>query len=353
MKKIIATMLRLVITFSLVSCGTGNNNETTSESTEKSSEISVLEEQSTEAGMTEEAYYPVTISTGDSEIIIEKMPENVLVFNYDIAEIMSALGLADKITYFRGGHQSLEDILPEYRDDLKGLKDTDEIAAEHGFPSLEVILNLEPEIILMPSYYFNVDIVGEKEDYYSNGIDLYIMEGTYIPNCTIENTYNDVINIGKIFNVETRANELVESMKERVATVEKNMEGIEPANILAIDSEVNGEIVTWGGSGLGNNLMTVAGANNVFGSIDKQFPHVSWEELIASDPDFIIITVYGDDESKGQDKINMLKEKPETADLKAVKEDKFIIIPVFSSFPSLQNIDTIEKISEAILNSQE
>lgn len=343
MKRIAIFLLSVLVILQLVACKKSEN---------KGEELTKAEEASQEEQAFDipKDYYPVTIKTGDSEVVVKKMPEKAIVFNYDIAEMLSALGLADKIYAFKGGHQSLDAILPEYKEALKNLKET-EMLGGNGFPTLENMLNLEPDLVIMPSYYFNVDVFGKKEDYAKHNIPVYVTEGTYIPNCTIENTYNDLMNIGKIFNKEKEAAELVESMRSRIAAVQEKMKGKEALKVMAFDCELNGKVVSWGGSGLANSLLELAGGKNVFANVDKQFPHVTWEEVIAANPDLIVIDAYEDDDG-GKAKVELLKNNPQTAELDAVKNNRFLIIPLFSIFPSIQNVNAVEAMSEALLNIQ-
>lgn len=348
MKKTIAAILSVML-LSLGGCSTKAPENKAPET--PASEQPAAETPAKETASESAAHYPFKIQSGGSELLVEKMPEKAVIFNYDIAEIMSALGLADKIYAFRGGHQTAEDVLPQYRDAILNLKDTEVIAAEKGFPTLENMLSLEPDMVIMPSYYFNNDVFGKKEDYAQNNIPLYITEGTSVPSCTIENTYNDILNIGRIFDREERAAELIEEMKNRVKAVEEKMQGKKKLKVMGLDSEHNGKLVSWGGVGLANDLVRLAGGENIFASAQKQFPHVSWEEVINADPDIIVIAAYEDD-NKGQAKVDLLKNNPQTAELNAVKNDRIVIVPLFSVFPGLQNVDTVEAISKAILDAQ-
>ena len=61
----------------------------------------------------------------------------------------------------------------------------------------------------MSSYYFNLPSFGKYEDYTKNNINIYITEGTYVKNCTLVNTYNDIANLGKIFRVEKKAQSII------------------------------------------------------------------------------------------------------------------------------------------------
>ena len=52
-------------------------------------------------------------------------------------------------------------------------------------------------------------IFGTADDYKGNNINLYVPEGSYVKNGTIDNTYNDIRNLGKIFGKEDKAEEII------------------------------------------------------------------------------------------------------------------------------------------------
>lgn len=350
MKQMGIVLLGVFLMLSFVACGgkntVGSNN---GEKAMNNTANDVKETNSVKEEQENTDIYPITIKSEEYETIIKKFPEKAVVFGYENAEFMAALGLEDKIKYFYGGHQTIDDVLPQYKEQLKRLENLE--GNSEFTPSLEHMLDFEPDVIILPSYIFFVEGFGTKEDYAKNNIPIYVLEGTYVPNCTIENTYNDIINVGKIFNKEKEAIELVDSMKKRISAVDEKMKDKKELKVLAFDSELNGNLVTWGGTGLANSLLTRAKGENVFSSIDKQFPQVSWEEIVNSNPDIIVIDAYEND-NQGQAKIDLLKNNPLTAELDAVKNDRFLIIPLFSIFPGLQNVDVVEKISEEVLKAQ-
>ena len=52
-------------------------------------------------------------------------------------------------------------------------------------------------------------IFGTADDDKGNNIHLYVPEGSYVKNGTIDNTYNDIRNLGKIFGKEDKAEEII------------------------------------------------------------------------------------------------------------------------------------------------
>lgn len=145
---------------------------------------------------------PVTIENFNRATTYTKVPERVVVLTYDIAEIMTALGVENKIVALAPAENSIEDVLPEYRDRIKDIPLFEGL--EGGVPSLESVLKVNPDFVYGVSFSFDPKNVGSAEDYEKAGVNIYVAEGTYVDVPTLENLYNDILNIGKIFRVKTR-----------------------------------------------------------------------------------------------------------------------------------------------------
>lgn len=67
-------------------------------------------------------------------------------------------------------------------------------------------------------------------------------------------------------------------------------------------------------------------AKNIFDDIDKSFTEVSWEEVVNRNPDVIVILDYGD--TSLADKEKLLLSKPALAGVEAIKNKRFIVLPL-------------------------
>lgn len=277
-----------------------------------------------------------------------KVPERVIALSLEQAETLAALGLADKIILIEVGHHTFDDVLPEYRDMLKSKPTTG-----HTSINLEYILSQNPDFIFLASYFFNMKEVGTIEDYKQNNINMYISEGSYVPNCTIENTYNDIRNLGKIFRVEKKAEELIASLQARAKAVTEKLKNVQPVRCFVFDSHNNDKYFTTGGTSLYTALIKLAGGKNVFDSVERQFFPAALEQIIAENPDVIIIDAYEIAESgthyenDGKRKMDFLKNTKELSNTAAIKNNRFIVIPLISIFPGIQNIHLLETLAKS------
>ncbi len=346
--RMIPIMLSMVMALGLCSYA----GEETAENQSEPSGYSVQEaetEASDEAGSVEtaaDADEPVVIENMGITTTYEKAPETAVALSYSIAEIMTALGLEDKIVAIAPSMYILDQVSEEYRETVGAYP---LLEGEYGVPTLETVLATDAAFVYGDAYSFYASSVGTPEDFENAGVKIYATEGTYESDPTFENTYHDILNIGKIFRVEDRAEELVEELKAREEAVAEKVSGLDPVPVFYYDSDTGGgvEMSTIGNTGLQLYMLELAGCKNIFDDTEGEFIMVSWENVIDRDPAYILVCDYYGS-GYAEEKIAEMKSNPDTAEMDAVKNDRFIIVPGLAMFPSLENTDVVEQIAEAV-----
>lgn len=327
MKRVLVLLLGAVLLFNLCACGKSPAH--------KDGELSNSQNDQ-----------PVVIENMGTTTTYEKAPESAVALSYSIAEIMVALGLEDKIVAIAPSMYILDQVSEQYRDTVGSFPVLD---GQHGVPSLETVLATNAEFVYGDSYSFYASSVGTREDFENAGVKIYATEGTCVSNPTFENIYNDILNIGKIFRVEDRAAELVVELRQRESGVTSKVSGLDPVSVFYYDSDTGGGVAmsTIGNTGLQLYMLELAGCKSVFDDTDGEYIMVSWEDVIDRDPEYILVcNYYGSGYAEG--KIAEMKNNPDTADMDAVKNDRFIIVPGLAMFPSLECLDVVEQIADAV-----
>ncbi len=288
----------------------------------------------------------VTISNFNRITTYTKIPERIVSLSYSETEMLVALGLGGKIVGMATADSSLGDCLPEYQDEIGKLNVIAGGVSAAGVPTLEVVLSVEPDFVLGTSYSFNSRSgVGDPEDFDSNGISIYAVRATYIKGATMEDTYEDILNIGRIFDVEERAAELVQEMRATVKETTGEVAGIEePLKVFVYDSGT--EQAYTAGMSLETDMIRLAGGKNVFGELPRQFSGVSWESVVEANPDVIVIHKW-DDTDDPQAKIDYLKSLPELSAVPAIADDRFVVLRLSLAFPSVQNAAAVAYLAQS------
>lgn len=176
------------------------------------------------------------------------------------------------------------------------------------------------------------------------GIKIYLSEAGFYDSSKIDYVYDDIYNMGKIFNNEQHANEIVQQMKIKVDNVQNQLGDIDKkVKVLDFDSGRN-NMAFVGCRCMADNLITLAGGENIFQDIDKEWASVNWEEIMQRNPDVIIVHEYRG--ISGESKIEILKSNPLLQEVNAIKNNRFIIVNLDEIYEGSRNAETVEKLAK-------
>jgi iron complex transport system substrate-binding protein len=159
---------------------------------------------------------------------------------------------------------------------------------------------------------------------------------------SIDDTYQDLRNLGEIFNVRTRAQRVIGAMQAQVAAAQAKVAGLKPVTVFDYDS---GEAAPFTGAGLAmpTALISLGGGTNIFASLKQSFTSVSWEQVVKADPQCIIINDYGTPTAAQKEKF--LQTSPITKKLTAVKNHCFLPLSYDEVTPSPRNSQAVAAIA--------
>ncbi|MBP0448350.1 ABC transporter substrate-binding protein [Kitasatospora sp. RG8] len=169
---------------------------------------------------------------------------------------------------------------------------------------------------------------------------------------------NDLRRLGAVTGTGARAEELVTGMERTVGEVRTATAGV-PADqrpgyfFFDFDAGTKQPVAVCGRQ-VANAVITLAGARNVFADCDADFRPVSWEDVVAKNPDWIQLAVRtrGTEEEtrKAFDEAEaFLKGFPATQGLKAVKDGRFLRIgSEVTTIGGVRNADTVRQIAATV-----
>jgi iron complex transport system substrate-binding protein len=276
----------------------------------------------------QETEFPLTIDNGGREIVIENVPERAVSLNGHTTEVMLSLGLASKLV---GTSYMNHPVLDEYKSEYDKLP---VLADNKSYPSLEVLLGADPDFTYGRLSAYRDTSIATVESLGQFGINAYAVKGTLIDGATMDDVYEDITNIGMIFDIQPRANALVEKMKSEIADVQRSVEKREgePVRVLVFDSGT--DAIYTAGTALQTNLIELAGGHNVFDDLTETWANVSWEEAVARAPEVIVINDYG--QTTAEQKIALLKNNPALASIPAIQNDRFVVLPLSAMFEGVR-----------------
>ena len=72
-------------------------------------------------------------------------------------------------------------------------------------------------------------------------------------------------------------------------------------------------------------LVALAGGVNLFGAAGKHSPWMTWQQLVAADPDVIVVLPCGFDIERGTREMAALTARPDWASLRAVRDGRVFV----------------------------
>lgn len=287
------------------------------------------------------AAFPVTVKSCDRDVTFDAAPARAISNDVNLTEMMLVLGLRDHMVGYTGisGWKTLD---PEMRE---GVAELPELSAK--YPSKEVLAAAEADFFFA-GWNYGMKVGGEvtPETLEPFGIKTYELTESCIhigpkARSTMQDMYQDMLNLGRIFGVEDRAEALVAGYKARLAEATKGVDHDHPLRVFVYDSGEEAPF-TAGKYAMPTALIEAAGGVNIMDDLDKSWAEVAWEPVVARNPQVVVIVNYGD--VTAEQKIAFMKGNPAFAGIDAVKNDRFVVLEYVEATPGPRNIRAVEKL---------
>ncbi|MFJ9938110.1 ABC transporter substrate-binding protein [Streptomyces virginiae] len=277
--------------------------------------------------------FPYTVTNCGVSSTYQAPPRRAVTMNQHATELMLALGLGDRIA----GSAYLDDaVLPAYRPAYDKIK---VLAGE--YPSKEVLLGADPDFVYGGyASAFDKTQGRDREGLATSGINSrlnveYCTEGTV----GLDQLKTEITEVARTFGVPERGAQLIEDEQRRIDAVTTRVKDRPRLTVFAYDSG-EASASTSGGNGIGNEIISLSGGTNVFADLKDTFGDVAWEKVIERRPEVVLIYDYGGTtvEAKKQRLLN----DPALADVPAVKNRRFVVLPLSSVVLGVRVADAVE-----------
>lgn len=316
MKKVVAMLCCFSLVLALAACGGGGSSAfQPASSAPVSAPVSAPE--STPAA----SHYPVTITNynyaGEQvQYTYEKAPEKVLAVYQGSIETMIALGLEDHVLASYGLDNAVK---AEWAAGFEKMNYDDSVFA----PDLETVVAMEPDFIFSWGSYFGEKKLGDVDYWNDKAVGTYMNSNTRPGGHarTLQNEFADILNIGKIFDVEDKAQALVDGMQKEIDDVLAQVQGQSTQSVAMIEF-LGDNISNYGKNQLGGDIITQLGGTLAIPDVSS----IGKEDLIAADPKiiFVVYMAYSgeDGEDVKQTKLTQLMEDASLASLQAIQNGR-------------------------------
>ncbi|MFJ2428850.1 ABC transporter substrate-binding protein [Pseudomonas sp. NPDC087804] len=292
--------------------------------------------------LAEATKYPLTVHSCNRDVTFKEAPKHAVSHDINMTQMMLALGLKSRMAGY-SGVSGWKSVTPEMQSLLDGLP---ELAAK--YPSVETLLNANVDFFFA-GWDYGMRIGGDltPQTLQPLGINVYELTESCAfvmkrPAATLDDTYNDLRNLGKIFDVQDRANALIADMQAQVAAVRKDLPAEKPRVFLYDSGE--DRAMTSGRLGMPQALIDAAGGRNILDDVEASWTRVNWETVVEHNPQVIVIVDYS--EITAEQKIQFLLDNQALQSVDAIKNQRFIVIPYVQATPGIDNVLAVETLAK-------
>ncbi|WP_370229376.1 ABC transporter substrate-binding protein [Cognatishimia sp.] len=290
------------------------------------------------------AFAETTVQSCDREVTFDGVPQAAISNDVNLTEMMLVLGLADKMVGYTGisGWKTLDE---EMR---AGVEQLPELSAK--YPTKEVLIGADADFFFA-GWNYGMKVGGEvtPETLAPFGIDVYELTESCIHisekgKASMDDMYNDLLNLGTIFDVKDKAATLVDGYKAELAAFTGSLETAdEPLRVFVYDSGEDTPF-TAGLYAMPTALIEAAGGTNIMNDFEKSWGTVTWEAVVERNPEVVVIVNYGS--VTAEEKRAFMMNNPAFADLDAVKNDRFVTLEYVEATPGPRNIKAVKKLAD-------
>ena len=289
---------------------------------------------------------PVTITNCGQQVTFDKVPSKVVTNDTGITELMFALGLKDRMAgYVVDGNNTVDLQTSPWKTDFDSTRKlADKI-------SKEVVQGANADLVFAGWNYGFSESTGFTPDALKQlGIGTYQLteacrngvgkQRGIMP--ALDALYTDLRNLGKIFRVEAKAEELINGYQKQIDDAGKLMAGKPRPKVFLYDSGQD-QPFTSGKNAAPQDVISKAGGDNIFGDLNDSWTTVNWETVVERNPDVVLIVDYADGEANTPaQKQAFLEGFAPLANSPAIKNKRFYALPYAALVEGPRNPASIE-----------
>lgn len=231
------------------------------------------------------------------EVTVEKEPQRIVSLAPSITELIYALGAGDRVV----GVTSFDNYPPEVQNVPK--------VGDFNAPNVEAIIAQKPDIIFASSLSGKDKMESLQQ---STGIPVAVLEAK-----NIQQIYESIELISKLTGTQDKGQQVIQEMQDKIDEISSKTKDLPKVKVFYL-LDINGNWTAGKGSFI-DELITLAGGENIAADAGAEWVQYSLEELVKKNPDVIIMSAYAG-------KIDDVKNAQGYKDTNAVKNGKVYMI---------------------------
>lgn len=295
-------------------------------------------------------HYPVTVTqyteTGKPiSVTYTKPPQRIITLWQNSAETLLALGEGSRIMAALG-IPNKKYLLPELQPAYE------KIPYKNLQPlSLEAVMGMQPDFILGWYSTFSEKNWRGFSFWQNQGTTIFITPSSISikkqsKEHTLDEEYLYIETLGKIFDRNEKAQEIVNTMKQQVNStiVYANTQAISP-KVLVLEKTARNTFIVYGKNTLAGNIVTTLHGNLLL----QNQTSTTLEEITALNPDVIFLVLTEENYDKVAQLKNEIAQINTLQNIPAVKNNRLITLPLYTVYsPGIRSLDGIQIIAKGL-----
>lgn len=297
---------------------------------------------SNEQAQGSDAGYPVTVTNCSNEITFDEAPERVVVLRNEVIPVLSSLNALDRVVglvgrfhddYFDSDTQAVMADIPVLSDEISQVGG--------GEISIEDVIAQEPDLVIGTSETVT------REGLIAQGINVLENEES-CAGSQATSTLDDIDTLftlyADVFDRHVEADTALAEIDQQIESALSQIpDGEDRTAAMLYPTIGGGPVYAYGEGSMNHTLLELAGFTNVFADLPDRTAEVSVEELLARDPDILILLHSGATADEVEASITTL---PGADELTAVQNDT--MLPLLFGFTSPASPITINGLSQIV-----
>ena len=216
--------------------------------------------------------YPLTLTDdNDVTVTIDAEPKRVVSILTSVTDLLLDLDVVDRIAG-----------ADDFSIQEPALADVPSIGGSNFTFNIETIADLEPDLVIAA--------LGGTEQVVEQARALGIPTIVLDLRSNIAGVLERMMLLGQILNVPDIAADVVSTIEEGIAEIRQRAEGQPTVRVyIEIDQSTPTQPFTVGPGSVHNEILTIAGGENIFHDAASPFPQVNWEAILDRDPEVIFL----------------------------------------------------------------
>jgi iron complex transport system substrate-binding protein len=241
--------------------------------------------------------YPVTVQgAGDRPTVLQRPPKRIAALDPGSAELVAALGAADRLVAVPFGVR------------IPGAKHPERVVSPTGEIDVDQTTALKPDLVIATQNADQLDVARIQRE---SDAAVYIQ-----PAASIRNVEQGAVDIGFLVGEAARGRQLVGKIQHDVDAIQEKLARVQPVTVF-VDT---GFFITVPDRSLLGDLVKRAKGTSVAGPSPGLGPF-PLAELRRKDPEYFLTT------SDSKTSLRSLQQDPVTAGMQAVKKKRVVVLP--------------------------